>query len=231
MLSSSELRGSPAVAESWETSQTEVWKGDFGREYTDRNTFDVDALNSLYCRNYGLTRTSINQKFLSGISKDASFLEVGCNSGNQLLLLQQTGYTNLSGIELQSYALEIVRSRARNISLAQGSVLSIPHGDSAFDVVFTSGVLIHIAPDDVPRAMYEIHRCARTFIWGLEYYAPNATEVHYRGHHELLWKMDYAQRYLEQFNDLELVCEQRLPYLVGTNVDTVFLLKKKERTP
>ena len=82
-------------------------------------------------------------------------------------------YTNLSGIELQPYALEIARSRTRNISLAQGSALSIPYGDASFDVVFTSGVLIHIAPEDLPRAMDEIHRCARTFIWGMEYYAPS----------------------------------------------------------
>src|SRR5271169_1368975 len=130
------------TAKSLETAQTEVWKGGFGRDYTDRNTFGVDALDSLYRENYGLTRTQINQDFLHGISKDASFLEVGCNAGNQLLLLQRMGYTNLSGVELQPYALEIARSRTQKVSLAQGSVLAIPHQDASFDVVFTSGVLI-----------------------------------------------------------------------------------------
>ena len=33
-----------SATRSSETPQTEVWKGEFGREYTDRNTFDVDAL-------------------------------------------------------------------------------------------------------------------------------------------------------------------------------------------
>lgn len=218
------------TAKSLETAQTEAWKGGFGREYTDRNTFGVDALDSLYRENYGLTRTQINQDFLQGISKDASFLEVGCNAGNQLLLLQRMGYTSLSGVELQPYALEIARSRTQNVSLAQGSVLAVPHKDASFDVVFTSGVLIHIAPEDIPRALDEIHRCAKTFIWGMEYYAPNVTEVNYRSHGRLLWKMDYAQRYLERFKDLELLREQHVPYLGSSNVDTVFLLRKKQRT-
>jgi pseudaminic acid biosynthesis-associated methylase len=210
-----------------ETTQTQVWKGKFGRDYTDRNTLDVEALDSLYRKNYGLTRTRINQDFLSGISRDASFLEVGCNTGNQLLLLQRMGFSNLSGIELQPYALEIAKSRTRNISLSQGSALAIPYEDAFFDVLFTAGVLIHIAPSDLPRALDEIHRCAKTFIWGMEYYAPDVTEVNYRSHSGLLWKMDFAQRYLQRFKDLELIREQHIPYLEGSNVDTVFLLRKK----
>lgn len=218
-------RPTPSV----ETEQTEVWKGAFGREYTDRNTFDADALDTLYRKNYGLSRTEINQSFLSGIPKGASILEVGCNTGNQLLLLQKMGYSNLSGIELQPYALEIARTRTRNIPLAQGSALEIPHEDASFDMVFTSGVLIHIAPSDLNRAMEEIYRCAKTFIWGLEYYAPGVTAVNYRSHSRLLWKMDYARRYLQHFKDLELIREQQIPYLEGSNVDSVFLLRKNQR--
>ncbi|HLW85845.1 MAG TPA: pseudaminic acid biosynthesis-associated methylase [Candidatus Sulfotelmatobacter sp.] len=209
------------------TAQMEVWQGQFGREYTDRNTLDADALDALYQKNFGLTRTAINQEFLGAIRKQSSFLEVGCNTGNQLLLLQRMGYANLSGLELQPYALELARSRTRNIPLAQGSALAIPHGDDSFDVVFTSGVLIHIAPEDLARAMDEIHRCARAYIWGMEYYAQEVTEVNYRDHNGLLWKMDYKQRYLERFEDLELVRELHIPYLEGSNVDTMFLLKKK----
>jgi len=210
-----------------ETAQTAVWKGDFGREYTDRNTFDNEGLDQLYRKNYGISRREINAAFLREIAKDANFLEIGCNAGNQLLLLQEMGYSNLSGIELQPYALEIARRRLPGVSLKLGSVLSVPHENSSFDVVFTSGVLIHIAPADLPRALDEIHRCTRTYIWGLEYYSAEVAKVLYRGHDELLWKMDYARRYLERFPDLELVREQRIPYLENTNVDTVFLLRKK----
>jgi pseudaminic acid biosynthesis-associated methylase len=210
-----------------ETPQTEVWKGDFGREYTDRNTFDIETLDRLYRKNYGVVRREINERALCDIAKEASILEVGCSTGNQLLLLQQMGYSNLSGVELQPYALEIARRRLSGVTLKQGSALALPYADSCFDLVFTSGVLIHISPHDLLLAMDEIHRCTRTYIWGMEYYAPEVTEVSYRNHSELLWKMDYARCYLDRFPDLELVREQRLPYLENANVDTVFLLRKK----
>jgi hypothetical protein len=79
----------------------------------------------------------------------------------------------------------------------------------------------------LPRALDEIHRCAKSWIWGMEYYAPEVTEVSYRGHDDLLWKMDYGKRYLDRFSDLELAREQRLPYLSSSNVDTMYLLKRK----
>ncbi len=226
---SSHEHGKPNLITLPATEQAKHWKGQFGKEYTDRNTFDIDALDALYLGNFGITRTQINREILRDISKEASFLEVGCNTGNQLLLLQRMGYPNLSGLELQPYALQTARSRACNVSFVQGSALAIPFEDNCFDLTFTSGVLIHIAPQDLPRALDEIHRCTRTFIWGLEYYSPEATEVTYRNRSGLLWKMDYARCYLEQFEDLELVREQHIPYLKNANVDTVFLLRKKKQ--
>jgi pseudaminic acid biosynthesis-associated methylase len=218
--------GDGIASQSVETAQTQVWQGEFGRAYTDRNTLEVERLNALWVANYGVARREINQIFLQGIPQEASFLEVGCNVGNQLLQLQELSYTNLSGIEIQSYAVEIAKSRVRNVALKQGSALALPYEDDSFDVVFTSGVLIHIAPEDLPRVMNEIHRCAKSYIWGAEYYAPDVTQVNYRGHERLLWKMDYARRYLECFEDLELAREQHLPYLESHNIDTVFLLRK-----
>ncbi len=210
-----------------ETCQLRQWTGEFGREYTDRNTLNRAELDSHYQSNFGTTRTQLNETFLQGIPKDVRILEVGCNCGNQLLLLQEMGFTNLSGLEVQPYALERARSRIQGIHLTQGSALDLPYDDAHFDLVFTSGVLIHISPADLSQALDEIHRCAKVWIWGLEYYAPEVTEVNYRGHADLLWKMDYAKRYLDRFSDLELLKEQRLPYLQTSNVDTMYLLKRK----
>jgi pseudaminic acid biosynthesis-associated methylase len=211
-----------------ETPQKSQWTGDFGRAYTDRNTLSVKELDSLYRTNHGVTRRELNERFLDRIPRNARILEVGCNCGNQLLMLQEMGFTNLWGVEIQSYALESGRARAQGVQLVQASALDLPYEDGYFDLVFTSGVLIHISPADLPRALDEIHRSARTWIWGLEYYAPEATQVNYRGHDDLLWKMDYVKRYLDRFGDLELLQEQRLPYFNSTNVDTMFLLKRKE---
>jgi pseudaminic acid biosynthesis-associated methylase len=205
--------------------------GDFGREYTDRNTLQPDALDALYQKNYGVTRRQLNERFLVEIPLDARILEVGCNAGNQLLTLQEMGFRNLYGVEVQSYALDRAKSRLKGVRLLDASAFDIPYPSGYFDVVFTSGVLIHIAPGDLPNAMTEIHRCSGSFIWGSEYFADEATEVNYRGHHDLLWKTDYAGLYLKQFDDLELAQLRYLPYLVGANVDCMFLLKKKKALP
>jgi hypothetical protein len=77
--------------------------------------------------------------------------------------------------------------------------------------------------------MKEIHRCAKSYIWGSEYYAPVATEINYRGHSDLLWKMDYAREYLARFDDLELMLEQTLPYIGNQNVDSMFMLRRVAR--
>jgi len=210
-----------------QTVQIKTWTGDFGREYTDRNTYSPAELDELYRRNYGVTRSALNEQFLKGIPRDARLLEVGCNMGTQLLVLQEMGFQNLHAIEIQSYALDRAKSRVSNAVLSQASVFAIPYEDHFFDLVFTSGVLIHIAPSDLPQALKEIHRCTRTWIWGFEYYAPETAEIVYRGQHSLLWKTDFARAYLEEFDDLELAQEERLRYLDNENVDTAFLLRRK----
>jgi pseudaminic acid biosynthesis-associated methylase len=209
------------------TPQIERWVSDFGRDYTDRSSLTPEGLNALYQKNYGVTRTQLNEQFLADVPRDARILEVGCNTGNQLHLLQQMGFRELFGIEIQPYALERAQTRLEGVQLLEAGAFDIPHPDGYFDLVFTSGVLIHVSPDDLPLAMAEIHRCSSSYIWGLEYYSPETTEVNYRGHQSLLWKTDYASLYLKQFEDLELQKLEYLAYLEGTNVDCVFLLKKR----
>ncbi len=210
------------------TAQLEHWRSDFGRAYTDRNSLTPDALDALYRRNYGIGRRELNQRFLADMPRTARILEVGCNEGNQLCALREMGFENLYGIEIQDYAVRKARARLEGTQLAVATAFEIPYPDGFFDLVFTSGVLIHIAPADLPRALREIHRCARGFIWGHEYYSPQPMEVLYRGHEELLWKMDYARLYLDLFDDLDLVREERLPYLQDANVDSMFLLARRQ---
>ncbi len=209
------------------TAQLEHWRSDFGRAYTDRNSLTPDALDALYLKNYGIGRRELNRRFLAGIPRDARILEVGCNEGNQLCALREMGFQNLYGIEIQDYALRKACARLANAQLALATAFEIPYPDGFFDLVFTSGVLIHIAPADLPKALREIHRCAGGFIWGLEYYSLQPTEVPYRGHEKLLWKMDYARLYLDLFDDLEPVRVEQFPYLEDANVDSMFLLARK----
>jgi pseudaminic acid biosynthesis-associated methylase len=208
------------------TEQIKHWTGEFGKEYTDRNALSAEELDALYERDFGITRTKLNDIFLGRLDRSIRILEVGSNVGSQLLLLQQSKFSRLYGIEPQSYAVELSKSRTKNINIIDGTVFDIPFKDAYFDLVFTSGLLIHINPSDIASAMREIHRSTKTYIWGFEYYADDFTEVPYRGHKNLLWKGNYAEQYLRLFPDLKLIKEKRLRYADTDNTNSMFLLRK-----
>ena len=208
------------------TEQIRMWAGTFGKEYTNRNVFTPEQMDDIYMKIYGVSRTELNKMFLGHLDRSAKILEVGSNLGNQLLILQKMGFENLYGIEVNSYAIEQARANTRGINIVQASAFDIPFRDGYFDLVFTSGVLIHIAPAGIKRVLKEIHRCSGKYIWGFEYYADEYTEIPYREHSELMWKADFMKLYLKQFGDLELVRERRLKYLDNENVDVMYLLKK-----
>lgn len=208
------------------SEQMKQWSGRFGDEYVDRNVFCPDELDVLYKKHYGMSRSELNKAFVGAFERSIKILEVGCNICNQLLSLQAMGFEHLFGIEISSYAVEKAKTNTQNINILQGSAFDIPFKDDYFDMVFTSGVLIHISPSDIHKALDEIYRCSKKYIWGFEYYADEYTEVTYRGNKDLLWKTDFAKLYLDSFDDLELVKEKKIKYLENENVDTMFLIKK-----
>jgi pseudaminic acid biosynthesis-associated methylase len=208
------------------TPQMEVWRGRFGREYTDRNTMSIDELDALYRREFGIGRRAMNETFLGSLPCDLRVLEVGSNIGNQLLLLQSMGFTRLYGIELQQYAVQLSKRRVAGAHFMQGSAFDLPCRDGSFDLVYTSGVLIHLAPQHLVAALREIHRATSRYIWGMEYFSETCEEVAYRGEQGLLWKSDFCRLYLEHFRDLRLVEQRRYARLEGANQDAMFLLER-----
>ena len=88
------------------TKQAEFWSGDFGKEYTDRNTFSSEEWDAFYSKTWGKTKIEMNEKFIGHLPKDIKFLEVGCNKGLQLNGLQRMGFTSIYGVELQPFAAE-----------------------------------------------------------------------------------------------------------------------------
>ncbi len=211
------------------TEQTEQWAGEFGRSYTERNDLGLEGLDQLYQTQFGISRSELNTRFLGTLPRDLSILEVGCNVGNQLALLTSMGFTHLTGMDIQDYALARAKERLPQATLLQGSALALPFPDNVFDLVFTSGVLIHIHPSHLPTVFREVCRVSQSMIWGLEYFAETPTEIPYHGQRQLLWKAPFADLYRQYCPRLTLVREERLPYLNNTaNVDSMYLLRKEE---
>ena len=207
--------------------QIEIWKSKFGKDYTLRNPMSVKEVDELYFSNYGITRTKLNKEFIGKLNRQLEILEVGSNVGTQLIFLQKMGFKNLYGIEINREAIQSSKSILKNINIIQGSALDIPFKDNYFDLIFTSGLLIHISPVNIKEAIKEIYRCTKKYIWGFEYYADNYIEIEYRGMKNMLWKANFPKLYSNNFKDLELVKEKRLKYRDNENVDVMFLLKKR----
>ncbi len=208
--------------------QSLAWKNKFGDSYTDRNTRSIEEVDAQYLKDYGVSRRSMNSEFLSSLDRSLKILEVGANIGCQLELLGKEGFKNLLGIDINNYAVRQAKHIRPEVDIMNGSVFDLPFRDKYFDLVFTSGVLIHISQKDLPCAMDEIWRVAGSYIWGFEYFSLKSAEIEYKGKKDLLWKRDFSALYLKRFPDLRIVREKRFPMSNGKNVTQMFLLKKGE---
>ena len=165
------------------THQLEVWEGEFGTAYTDRNLVDWRV------------RLPAFRQMLEGLPIH-SILELGCNRGHNLLALAGLlPEAEIVGLEPNRHALQIARASGSGFSALQGQALDIPFRDGTFDLVFTAGVLIHIPLDVLPAALKEIFRVSRRYVLAVEYYAEKETLIPYRGHDDLLWKRDFLRHY------------------------------------
>src|SRR3546814_8043239 len=115
-----------------------------------------------------------------------SVLEVGCNIGRNLLALRHF-VPELHGIEPNPRACAIARGlpELTGARIAEGDGFALPYGDASVDLVFTSGVLIHVAPDDLGRMVDEVVRVARRYVLCIEYFSHEPQAVKYHGLEEI----------------------------------------------
>jgi len=183
-----------------ETEQTQFWRGDFGTDYIGRNTREAAAVRS---------RTAMWARILERTSGSPpqSVLEVGSNVGLNLAAISRLLPAALHAAEPNSTARgELARSSllpAENIHDAIGDAL--PYPDAAIDMVFTSGVLIHVAPDRLEATCREMHRVSRRYIGCIEYFSTTPEEKSYRGHSAKLFKRDFGGFWWDLFPGLKLV--------------------------
>jgi pseudaminic acid biosynthesis-associated methylase len=210
-----------------QTTQEEVWKTIFGESYNHRNNFDNKALDEVYISDIRISRTEMNEKFIGDLDRDISILEVGCNIGMQLVNLKEMGFKNLYGIELQPHAVELANLRTPGINIIQGTAYDIPFKNEYFDLVFTSRVLIHLNPSEIEKAIKEIVRCSKKYIYGNEYYADELTEIkNYHGQNNIAWKRNFPQLFLDVSPDLKLLKEEKYKYTFNDDLDTTYLFEK-----
>ena len=111
---------------------------------------------------------------LIGVIPGESVLDLGCGTGALArILARRVGPTGcVAGVDLSMELIEGAVDKAKDddvsIDYRVGSVEKLPFADSTVDVVVSSLVLHHLAPDVVRRTIGEIHRVlkpgARLFV-------------------------------------------------------------------
>jgi len=147
-----------------------MWGGEFGLMYTLRQKINIDE------------RYKIWEKLLSKLNGIGNVLEIGSNEGNNLFCVQNIlnfnhsntrNMLNVCGVEINESSANLTR----NLTII-GSAYNVPLLSGKFDLVFTSGVLIHL--EDTLKAMKEIYRLSNRYILSIEYFDDKERKIEYR---------------------------------------------------
>lgn len=180
--------------------QLAFWRGEFGDSYVERNGADeehVQKLQAVWSNVLAHTAPAPVQ----------SILEVGPNIGLNLRALRRLTDARFHAVEPNDRAREILlRDRvldAADLHAGAGAAINLPDGIA--DLAFTSGVLIHVHPDHLLETCREIHRCTKTWLLSIEYFADQPESIRYRGHDDVLFKRDFGGFWLDHFPALRVV--------------------------
>lgn len=167
------------------------WKSSFGDDYTKRNEIN------------GIARLDLWEEILP--RESTSILEVGANRGGNLHAIRFISGADLFACEPNDLARHKLASESdyEIAGITADTADNLSHASNSIEIVFTSGVLIHVPPDKLEQSMREIHRVSRRWIICGEYFAPQEEEIKYRGHDGLMWRRDYGSLYMDLFPDLK----------------------------
>ena len=190
------------------SSPIQEWSGDFGTAYhTDRNASNWESIKNR-SRLFGdifQAMENANKANPSPQPFPASVIEVGGGCGDNLRAIDMIYERSRQPIKLMSCdPNEAARKAMADVAtVLPGDLSQLPYADDAADMVFTSGVLIHVPPADLPRALSEIHRVSKRWVLSIEYFNHVPEEIQYRGQSGMLWRRDWGEAWLAQFPTLK----------------------------
>jgi len=134
-------------------------------------------------------------------------VEIGPNRGHNLQAIADLDCVTgqIVGVEPNVKAAGIAQASFPRATLVQGNVFALPYADRCADLVFTVGVLIHVALTNLPQALDEIYRVSRRYILCIEYFAEIETVIYYRGSNNMLWKRDFKQHFFDRYPQLRMI--------------------------
>ena len=182
--------------------QLDRWSGQFGRDYLNRN-FHKNFSDEHIAQTSDYFRTVLSH--MKDVNK---ILEVGCNTEHNFLVWSKLGNFELVGIEPQVNAIQAGKEENVPATILKGSAFDIPFIDGYFDFVYASGVLMHISPQDLPKALKEINRVTNRYFLTTDYYDDTEISVHYHQHDDMLWRRDMQAVCAELLPNMKLLLKQ-----------------------
>lgn len=172
----------------YKTEQENLWAGDFGLDYINRNNSEI-ILNS---------KIAVFARMLKSANNVHSIRELGCNIGLNLVALKRLNPSlELSGYEINLEAAH--QASKKNVAdIKVGSILD-EISDEKVDLTFTAGVLIHINPNYLDSVYSNLVNGSKRYILIAEYYNPEPTEIIYRGRKDSLFKRDFAGELIDKY--------------------------------
>jgi len=171
-----------------------MWKGEFGARYAERNKITPPAVAATEKLWYEIFSNVY-------IPPGAWVYEVGANIGLNMVVLDHI----LDDCYLfASEPNEEARKLLEETGTCEVNSDALPNLTSSesetYDLVFTSGVLIHIPTIDLYQSCAEIYRVSKRWIVAIEYFSTQEIEIPYRGNDGMLWTRDYGSFYLDNFD-------------------------------
>ncbi len=124
-------------------------------------------------------------------------LEFGCGVGRHLRHLSQIPGVEIHGFDQSAGMVSCMRRWTDQAWIDAHVTLGmptgrLPFGDGQFDVVYTSEVLLHVRPEDLPGILRELTRVARGHVLHIE---PPPTYPLVASDHEGCWSHDLVGAY------------------------------------
>jgi pseudaminic acid biosynthesis-associated methylase len=177
-----------------------AWRGPFGEAYIARNELTPER-HARKLREWARLLRAL------GGRPPATVLEVGANVGQNIAALRDLTAAEISAVEPNPTARRMIADQKLlpPERIHDATADKLPFADDSFDLAFTYGVLIHVAPEALLASCREIYRVSRRFILCAEYLADQPTEKRYRGEDGLLFLRDFGAFWMDNFPELELV--------------------------
>lgn len=174
--------------------QERFWAQEYATDYIAKNShFDHDLGASAWAQ------------MLAKAEKVEQFLECGCNIGRNLEQLARVlPQAQPSVIEISKPAFDFVSARHEFTHAFNGPILDAPLPEGSFDLVYTMGVLIHIAPDQLLAHMKRMFDFSNRYVLIGEYFNRTPVSLDYQGEKDRLFKRDFGKLFIENF-DVSLV--------------------------